>query len=448
MVRRAGIPIGFSKETDRQINYFGEGHLITLAPTRSGKGRDILVPALCSYPYSMAVVDPKGELAAITGRYRATLGRVVYLDPFQTLRGLGKKIKTSRYNFFKLLNPKSLEYYAYSQKLASALIWQEGRGENFFVDGASGLCAGIAMGLAEHAEENDRNLVSLRSVLTGAFKGDIDVFDFARAIMAESNNIHVKQMLGQYAQPNTQTRNSLNDVISTAVQQTAFLSDAALAASLNGSDFSFVDLKKEVTTVYIILPINFLDVCGKFFRLLIAGALAELLSGPANVPVLLPMDEFFQLGYLKAIENAMSMAAGYGLQLWPFLQDLSQLSPYGELAQTFIANAGVRMFFAPRDEKTAAFLSAQSGQVYRNKISRSMSSPTHPGGTYTSNLTFSEYLEPVLHPHETKQIGDDEMLVFIEKLTKPARLRRKPYWTIPVIHDRVDPNPYFAERKF
>ena len=38
----------------------------------------------------------------------------------------------------------------------------------------------------------------------------------------------------------------------------------------------------------------------------------------------------------------MGLMAGYGLQLWPILQDLSQLKAlYGPKANTFVANAGV-----------------------------------------------------------------------------------------------------------
>ncbi|WOI35361.1 TraM recognition domain-containing protein (plasmid) [Tritonibacter scottomollicae] len=39
----------------------------------------------------------------------------------------------------------------------------------------------------------------------------------------------------------------------------------------------------------------------------------------------------------------MGLMAGYRLQLWPILQDMSQLKDlYGERAGTFIANAGVQ----------------------------------------------------------------------------------------------------------
>ena len=61
-----------------------------------------------------------------------------------------------------------------------------------------------------------------------------------------------------------------------------------------------------------------------------------------KAPALLSLDEFAALGRLEAVERAMGLMAGYGLQLWPILQDMSQLRDlYGARASTFIANAGV-----------------------------------------------------------------------------------------------------------
>ncbi len=59
----------------------------------------------------------------------------------------------------------------------------------------------------------------------------------------------------------------------------------------------------------------------------------------------------------------MGLMAGYGLQLWPILQDMSQLKDlYGERAGTFIANAGVQQVFGVNDFETAKWLSQMMGQ--------------------------------------------------------------------------------------
>ena len=62
------------------------------------------------------------------------------------------------------------------------------------------------------------------------------------------------------------------------------------------------------------------------------------------------LDEFGALGRLEAVERAMGLMACYGLQLWPILQDMSQLSDlYGARASTFVVNAGVQQVFGVND---------------------------------------------------------------------------------------------------
>lgn len=50
----------------------------------------------------------------------------------------------------------------------------------------------------------------------------------------------------------------------------------------------------------------------------------------------------------------MGLMAGYGIQLWPILQDMSQLK---DLYGTFIASAGVQQVFGVNDLETAEWLS-------------------------------------------------------------------------------------------
>ena len=55
-------------------------------PNGKGKSTGIVIPHLLqSSGSSIVVVDPKGELAAVTAEYRRTLGRVVILNPFALL---------------------------------------------------------------------------------------------------------------------------------------------------------------------------------------------------------------------------------------------------------------------------------------------------------------------------------------------------------------------------
>lgn len=67
---------------------------------------------------------------------------------------------------------------------------------------------------------------------------------------------------------------------------------------------------------------------------------------------------------MEPVERAMGLMAGYGLQLWPILQDMHQLrANYGERAGTFMSNAGVIQTFRVNDHATADMLSKTIGDT-------------------------------------------------------------------------------------
>jgi type IV secretion system protein VirD4 len=64
-----------------------ELHAIVCARSGAGKGVSVVVPNLLTYPGSMIVFDPKGELVAITARRRRELGQqMTVIDPFNVTR--------------------------------------------------------------------------------------------------------------------------------------------------------------------------------------------------------------------------------------------------------------------------------------------------------------------------------------------------------------------------
>lgn len=59
-------------------------HIIIIAGSHAGKGVSVIIPNLIFYPGSVLAIDPKGELASITGRRRGEglRQRVFVFDPF------------------------------------------------------------------------------------------------------------------------------------------------------------------------------------------------------------------------------------------------------------------------------------------------------------------------------------------------------------------------------
>ena len=98
-----GVLLG--RRRRRLIGWSDDRHLLTVAGTRAGKGASLIIPNLLLYAGSVLAIDPKGELARITGRRRAELGKLVVLDPF----GENGRCPSGSYNPLDELDPDGKE---------------------------------------------------------------------------------------------------------------------------------------------------------------------------------------------------------------------------------------------------------------------------------------------------------------------------------------------------
>ncbi len=115
---------------------------------------------------------------------------------------------------------------------------------------------------------------------------------------------------------------------------------------------------------------------------MVAQALDTLVTSrtaPNEPPVLFLLDEFAALGRLEPVERAFGLMAGYGVQLWPILQNLHQLRTiYGQAHGTFMSNAGVIQIFNTADIDTASWVSRTLGASTEAFFTRGMRIPMMP----------------------------------------------------------------------
>ena len=122
-----------------------------------------------------------------------------------------------------------------------------------------------------------------------------------------------------------------SSVFASAQAHTHFLDSPRIRASLAASDFQFEDLKAKKLTVYLILPADRLSTFNRWLRLLIQQAItvnARNIGEKPAKPILFMLDEMPTLGRLPSVEQAYGLMAGFGMQLWGIVQDLSQLSTF------------------------------------------------------------------------------------------------------------------------
>ena len=172
-------------------------------------------------------------------------------------------------------------------------------------------------------------------------------------------------------------------VMSNAQRHTHFLDSPRIARVLSRSDFHFSELRHRITSVFLVLP-----------------------PCPSSCSTSLPL---WVGGRLEAVERAMGLMAGYGLQRWPILQDMGQLKDlYGERAGTFIANAGVQQVFGVNDFETAKWLSQMMGQETTGYQTDSYRPGDPP--SVGNNLTGRD----LLTPDEIMQLRPENQLLRVQ----------------------------------
>lgn len=421
------------------MRYDGPAHLMTVAPTRSGKGVGVIIPNLLTTPRSVICIDPKGENARIAARARAAHGPVHVLDPFGAT---GEP--SSAFNPLAHLDPMSLDLAEDAALIADALVYDPpGQiGDAHWNEEAKALIAGVILHVVTTAPLEGRTLGAVRDLLTTApDRFEVTLRDMQRnpaasGLVARAANRH----LGKSDREAT-------GVLSSAQRHTHFLDSPRMVAALAHSDFAFTDLREHVASVFLVLPPDRLTTYARWLRLLVTQALNDLArsnssGNEADGRVLFLLDEFAALGRLEPIERAFGLMAGYGVQLWAILQDLHQLkATYGERAGTFMSNAGVIQVFNVADIDTASWVSRTLGvsteAFYTSgETTSSGSSWGGQGGSSQSSSGASTTLNyakrDLMTPDEVMRLPDNLMIVF-----RPGRS--------PLLASKVT---YYAEPEF
>jgi len=416
----AGLLIGRNPHTGRLLRYDGPAHLITLAPTRAGKGVGTVIPNLLAAERSVLVIDPKGENARIAGEARRRFGTVHVLDPFEV-----SGHPSAAYNPLDRLTSDSLDLGEDAASLTEALVMDPPGQvtEAHWNEEAKAILGGLIMFCVCHEDRDRRSLATVREYLTlppDRLKALLELMqdsDAAGGLIARAAN----RFLGK-------ADREAASVLSNAQRHTHFLDSPRIAKCLARSDFAFSDLRHRITSVFLVPPPNRMDAYSRWLRLLVSQALQDIArdaerpqgasesrperpraSNPTLGPALFLLDEFAALGRLEAVERAMGLMAGYGLQLWPILQDMSQLKDlYGERAGTFIANAGVQQVFGVNDFETAKWLSQMIGQETAGFQTDSFKPGDGP--SFSNNLTGRD----LLTPDEIMQLPPDRQLLRVQ----------------------------------
>jgi len=237
----------------------------------------------------------------------------------------------------------------------------------------------------------------------------------------------------------TPANREMLSVISTALTQTRWLDSPRVAANLAMKPFDFSVVRDRPVTVYLILPPRRLSSHSGWLRLMVACFLQKLMiePKPGKVPVMLLLDEYAAMAGgagagrddhgdgFSVVANRMPLMRQYGLKLCTCWQDISQAKRiYGDGFETFLANAGAVLTFAPQDATTAEHFSKLTGQTWRDMISsgrQRSNSPGQPQGTtMTDSLNMGVTQLPTMLPQDFRNMDDGFAVIFTHRAKGPV----------------------------
>ena len=430
-----------------KIPYQGDRHLLLFGPTGTGKGTRFLIPNLLSInDRSIIVVDPKGELAAVTADYRRTVSDVVMLNPFDVL-GLG----SAGFNPLANLDPKSPYFYDDAAALGEALIRIEGK-DPHWSESAQGLIVALIM-WEKLQNGSNANLGHVRSLLTEPdrfqlykdengkeFEQQIAGLRHTATQMTLDGGFEIESLASRFIGRET---DELSSIRSTGDTQTRWLLSQPMRQDLIKSGVDFRKLKDKPTTVYVILPAERMRTHSTWLRLVVVSALRALYR-PGGLRTLLLIDEMPALGHLGPLEDAFGLVRGYNIQIAGICQDLAQLKAlYHERWESFLANAGVVQGFAPNDLTTADWMSRRAGQT--TLISASTSESLSPAtGQKSEGTNWGQINRALYLPHDLMGFAQGTGLFWVAGMANGVRFFAPPYWKIEQSAKRAATNPYYV----
>lgn len=425
------------------LRFAGEGHVLTVAPTRSGKGVSCVIPNLLDHPGSVLVTDPKGENYAVTARWRRETGhRVHAFDPFLVVGG------DAALNPLDLVDAASPEAGDDARMLADMIVLVESRGgeQLFWNEEARAVLTGLILHVAASAPPELRNLSHVRKLLTLA----PTPFGALLKEMSESDAVDglVSRAAARILQKADRERSG---VISTAQSHSHFLDSPRMTRVMRHSTLDLSVLKREPTSIYLVLPTDRLEAYARWLRIMIACALLAIARdrGQPKDRVLFLLDEFAHLGKMHPVLRDIGLAGGFGVAFWLIVQDLSQLkSTYGEAWPTFLANADVLQAFGTNDWETAEHLSKLTGDstihVASENQSRGLSQGKQSQRQQGMALTTAEKARRLLLPDEVRRMARGSELLFV-KAQAPILARRVSYLKDEPFAERAAANPLYRQ---
>lgn len=154
-IKKSGVVVGINPYTHKLMLHDGPEHILLMAPTRSGKGVNTIIPTGITWKASIFFFDPKGELWSNTAGYRKNVlhQKVMKFEPL-CIDG-----SSNRWNPLAEINFRTNEEISDVSTIVSVMVKPDGEkkggGDPFWDNSASSLLNGIILHLMyKHYKEH------------------------------------------------------------------------------------------------------------------------------------------------------------------------------------------------------------------------------------------------------------------------------------------------------
>ncbi|OBQ66500.1 type IV secretory system conjugative DNA transfer family protein (plasmid) [Mesorhizobium loti] len=357
-VRGEGVILGRGA-FGRLIRFSKDGMVMVFATMGAGKGLGVVIPSLLTYRGSMVVTDPKGENYAITRRRRATLGQVRMLNPTDPHH-------SDRFNPMDIIRAGTPSEADDAQALASLMVTPSGRDEHWDNKAISLLKALILHTL--HEPLASRNLAGVRRLSVGSSATFIaSLEEIAESSPSLAARETAAGALTSSVGKDGQFSEEFSSILSNLQKATEPWSAGAPAGVLSASStFALSELVSSVSTLYLCVDEDVLEVYGTWLRVMVGCTLKTLTrakTAPPRRKVVLLLDEVAVLGRLDPLERQAGLLRAYctPVLIWQNLPQVRRI--YGDGAAAFLANSSARVFFGVNDNDTAEYVATMLGNT-------------------------------------------------------------------------------------
>ena len=374
-----GAKIMIGSLGDKLIGIDDDRHFLKTAGSRAGKSVGI-IGNMVFYQGSVVATDPKGELATKTARARAELGqKVIVLDPFENTEGNAVQYRAA-YNpmtILKMDNPFLIED---AVQIADGLVLRSGQDKDpHWDESAKTFITGLLLYVmtSDLFKDSERHLITVRRLISRAMTTDDKTEEYILAreatrtldVLEENGYEEIAAAIeGSILAFFDKAENERAGVLSTVRRHTDFLDYKSMHSVLTGHDFDLPELKTNPNglSIFVCLPAGRMGMCSRWIRIILNQLLdaMEREKTKTKAPVLVCLDEFPVLGFMKQLQDAAGQIAGFGVKLWVIIQDWGQGEElYGKRWESFAANSGLMQAFGNVDLTTTEYLSKRLGKT-------------------------------------------------------------------------------------